>query len=192
MFKKHFIIIIAMFTLVFAYSADPKYVDVVTAKNRISALEKTNTDLNAKADSLRTEIKNLEEKNVKNTKQIEDIKSTLDKVNVRSSALYYYAKEVIDVETKKAAMDSYNKNLDLKKKLEAKKEELEKETKSNNEKIQQNTDQICDSLYKVERNTYEIRNLQASIDKTNNQTEYVNGYIKQVDSFTSEAEALLK
>lgn len=190
MFKLQITFILILFTASFAFSQ--QYVDIATAKNKISELEKQNSDLKAKAETLRKEISDLQEKNKANEKKIEDIRIVHSKVGVKSSALYYYSKDISDEATKKAALDAYNKNNDVKVKLEDKSYVLKYEIKENNKKIGKKDTELSDCLYKIDANIMEIRKYEASVNKTASQNDLVNSYIKSVDQSLTEADTVLK
>ncbi|HPO48986.1 MAG TPA: hypothetical protein PLO89_01550 [Spirochaetota bacterium] len=190
MVKKIFTIFLLSFLVTFLYSQ--QYVDIATAKNKISELEKTNSDLSSKSESLRKEIADLREKNKNNEKQIDDIRIMLDKVGVKSSALYYYSKDISDLATKNAAQDAYKKNKDMQAKLEKKSNVLKLEVRENNRNIEKKEAELSDYLYKIDVNTLEIRKYESAINKTSSQNDLVNSYVKSVDDYSAEVDALLK
>ena len=190
MFKKGILVSFIFSITLFSYSQ--QYVDITTAKKKVEALQKANSDLTTKADTLRKEISDLREKNKNNEKQIGEISSMLNTVGVKSSALYYYSKEISDEVTKSSALNAYNKNKESQKKLESKRDALNLEIRENKRLIDVKDVELSDALYKIETNTLEIRKLEASINKTSGQNDLVNSYIKDVDSYSSQVEALIK
>ncbi|HOV13139.1 MAG TPA: hypothetical protein PK771_02550 [Spirochaetota bacterium] len=190
MFKNGLFLFFIVFAVTFSYSQ--QYVDVASAKKKISDLEKLNSDLAAKSDTLRKEINDLREKNKANEKQIDDIRIMLDKVGVKSSALYYYSKDITDQATKTSAQDAYNKNKEMQKKLEDKSNALKLDVRENNRTIEKKETELRDCLYKIDVNTLEIRKNDAAINKTSAQNDLVNSYVKSVDEYSKDVDALLK
>lgn len=193
--KKNFIItIVCVFGLLLCQSAfsAAKFIDVNEAKAKISVYEADNKDFDAKAADMRTKIKTTQDENVEIKKKLDELVPLLDKVKVKSSAMFYYNQELADKTVKDQAQTAYNKNLDLRKKVEEKIDSLSLTYKANLQKIDEYVKNLGGFLYRVQKNNEEIIKINTKMANTGNQSEVISNAIKDIDKFVSDSEALLK
>jgi chromosome segregation ATPase len=188
-----FLLFFAIIGLPFLFSQDQKipYVDINEAQSNIEELQSLNESLEAESEELRRENIELNESTEQFQKQINEIELILEKVRQKGADLYNIYNDIVDKEQKQRAQDAMQRNRDLRKEMERKKDELQKQLESSRKELEENKEQIDINNRKIARHIDTINLLNASIEKTRNQTQVLNSYINTVSDINDEATKFL-
>ncbi len=167
------------------------FVDLEQAKSRVAALqqevdtlEKENDDLAKKNADLRADI-------VKNQQQLSEIAPIIENVKAKGAELFSIIPTIRDQNLRRQAQESLDRNRELERRLEARRQDLNRANQQNQNQINQNDRQISVNNAKIQRNKDEIVILNAAISKTENQQRRLNSYIEDVEKFLNTSERVL-
>ena len=168
------------------------YVDIETAKNQVATLTAENDTLSAENTKLSTENTSLNSKIASNQNTVNEINPIMENVKAKGSELYTIISTISDKKMKDLANASLTRNKELQSRLDAKKLELEKEIAVSLRTITNNQKQIEINNSKMLKNRDTVVILSAAVSKTEQQQAQLANYMKDVDSFLTNAEAILK
>ena len=192
MYKK-IAVCLALFTaLAGAYAADIPYVDVEVATKKIADLKTQNQELATQTEDFKKDNDAKDQEVDALVEKINTMQPILDKVDKKGSDLNSVYKTIVDKPTKQKAKDAIDRNTALKTELKADIKKTEFRVLLLQKQIDVNKKQIDINEGRVRTNSDDIALLQSSIEKTTNQTKLISDYIADVESFLSEAEAVLK
>ncbi len=190
---KRIAVCLALFTaLVGAYAVEIPYVDVEVASKKIEELEAENQQLANQTDELKKENEAKEQEIDNLVEKINTMRPILTKVEKKGKDLNTVYATIVDKATKQKTRDAIDRNTSLKTRLKNDIKRSDFRVLQLQKQIDVNKRMIDVNEGRVRKNADEISLLQSSIEKTTKQTKLISDYIADIESFLTEAEAVLE
>lgn len=167
------------------------FVDLDQARSRVAALQQEVDNLTKENDDLAKKNADLRADIVKNQQQLSEIAPIIENVKAKGAELFSIIPTIRDQNSRRQAQDALDRNRELERRLEARRQELTRSNQQNQNQINQNDRQISVNNARIQRNKDEIVILNAAISKTENQQRQLKSYIDDVEKFLSTSERVL-
>ncbi|GEM_PF-5289425 len=167
------------------------YVDLEQARTQVTALQQEVDTLTTENETLSKQTADLRADIVKNQQQISEIGPIQDNVKAKGAELFSIIPTISDRNLRKSAQESLERNRELERRLETRRQELVQKAQESQRLITANDRQVSVNNSKIQRNKDQIVILNAAISKTENQQRQLNSYMESVDSFLSNSEKVL-
>lgn len=167
------------------------FVDLEQARTRVAALQQEVDNLTRENENLSKQNADLRAEIVRNQQQISEIGPILENVRAKGAELFSIIPTIRDQNLRRQAQESLDRNRELERRLEARRQELNRLIQQQQGQITANERQISVNNARIQRNKDEIVILNAAIAKTENQQRQLNAYIQGVEAFLSDSERVL-
>ena len=187
-----FAVVLVLITLFNAYTVEIPYVDVQIATTRVNDLEARIATLNADLQKRTDENIQLEIEYDRLTAYVSELRPILEKVQKKAADLNVVYSKIVDKATRAQAKEAVDRNTDLINRIRAEMKQANLDIQKLQNQISLNKTQMEINENRIRKNADDLWLLNASIEKTNNQTELITDYIGEISSFLNEAETVIR
>ncbi len=192
--KKTILILASLVLLsgsLFAARITPFQVDIPEAQKEIESLTKKNSDMAAENDVMQSEIDQLEAEIVDMEALVREIAITMSKVKKQAGELYTLFQSVSDAELKSKLNGQISENRKQRYALEKKTDELIQQIADHEKEIELNRRYISANNVQMNKNSYRIDVLDASIKYTENESVSLDSTVEQSQALQAEVDNLI-
>ncbi len=178
-------------TSVFAARITPFQVDIPEAQKEIESLSQKNSDMEAENATMQAEIDKLETEITDMEALKREVAITMGKVKKHAGELYSLFQNVNDAELKSKLNGQISENRKQRYALEKKSDELSAQINDHQSEIELNRRYISANNVQIDKNTYRIDVLDASIKFTESESVSLDSTIEQSQTLQSEVDSLI-